>query len=585
METVRRQVNFSFGHCWLACGITLAVGCGDMGDDGTGPMPDPDTTESPAAFTCNPGSKDVCEDGVARKAALQVGFNDRLLGYKWPLDPTHHDTDFAPAIQQGLAPQMIRFPGGTVGMWFDWDGSEGAPNFGTMDAGGTYCGPYGAALKTTPSPYDMSAGMDSVDQTFNHSLKKLSTEMDPASKEVLFDLNLLTSYFDKQNQMLQQAASTYGIPIRRVELGNELYLGSNTLNAGGSCHIFTAAYPRSSDYAAVANAWSAQLHAQYPGVKVAALANASYSDGTPNRAGAWNHDLRFGPTPITSDVDALTIHVYFTANGTACTDGSTMFSSASDFIGANIAKGSHVTEPTTSDPSGVDDQYGVLGNPSQYALGTSKKEIWVTEYGLLGGARGYWRKWGEGLGLLGYTMKLMADPRVTVLLDQQLIWALWSPGCSLDSSDSQGTLACVPYSPTGLGIAMRELSAMLRDANASASQTYHLNFSSNVQTKHSICDYRGQPFTYSTLQGWSAGADATKQTILANLDADTKTLEVSGIYPASSYPTVRVRTLSDDPDAYVLDGTVNTTDWTTVARVGGKLRIQLPPFSIVRLAP
>ena len=175
-----------------------------------------------------------------------------------------------------LNPQILRFFGGSTANYWDWQTGQYIDN------------PYAqqAYSRQPPKPVMLSDW----------------AALANASNAVpLFNLNVMTSTLDHQLLMLQTAQDTYGLPIRYVELGNELYR-----DRPGAA----ATFPSGDVYGTLATQWIAAIKAAFPGVRVAACGH-SVKNSNPNwgdpREPAWNQTML---TTLQGE-DALTFHTYW----------------------------------------------------------------------------------------------------------------------------------------------------------------------------------------------------------------------------------------------------------------------------------
>ncbi len=117
----------------------------------------------------------------------------------------------------------------------------------------------------------------------------------------MFDLNIVTSTLDDQLNMLHEAEAL-GMPVRYVELGNELY--------DASMPIYTEKFPTGADYAIEANKWIPAIRREFPNVKIAVSGWDDSNPATaryPGRVRRWNAGL----LGIVHGEDAVVIHTYW----------------------------------------------------------------------------------------------------------------------------------------------------------------------------------------------------------------------------------------------------------------------------------
>src|SRR6202044_1242840 len=186
-----------------------------------------------------------------------------------------------------FAPGVIRYPGGTVANYWSWPGGWFQP--------GEWPGEPAKA--------------------FNDPLPVFGTGVAAAGATPLFDLNTVTingaigsdadntTMLDQQLQALRSAAGD-GLPVKMVELGNELYQ-SGYISTGPDGQDYTERFPSAADYATQMNAWISALHTAFPGVQVAAVAtDGNDVAGIAPRRSSWNASV----LPLLKGEDAVTIH-------------------------------------------------------------------------------------------------------------------------------------------------------------------------------------------------------------------------------------------------------------------------------------
>lgn len=215
-----------------------------------------------------------------------------------------------------LDPGTLRWPGGTGADFFDW--RTGRP---TRNA-----------------------------KSYSFTLAELEKAYKATGATPVFDLNVLApgnrTNTSNQLQMLERAQSL-GIPIKYVEIGNELY-------GGGSGGAFQAAYPSGTAYGRTVALYVKALHARFKGVQVAA--DGCLHPSTP-RQRRWNAEMLAAATGSGAP-DAVIFH---------------------DYPGA-------VYKPFTSAdvPFLLEGPYAALGQLDQAARSVNGKPLWITEYNFRG---------------------------------------------------------------------------------------------------------------------------------------------------------------------------------------------------------
>ncbi|HEY1737986.1 MAG TPA: hypothetical protein VGI86_04715 [Acidimicrobiia bacterium] len=176
-----------------------------------------------------------------------------------------------------LSPGVLRL-GGTTAMWIDWRTGQ-----------------------FVDRPDLPQAFRNNMATRQGLTLSDQASIMSATGAVPIFDLNVVTSTLDDQLQMLHQAASL-GMPVRYVELGNELY--------DGSYPTYTQEFPTATDYAVAMNTWITQLHQDFPGVRVAVVGWDDSNPSTPRmpaRIRDWNRDL----LASVHGEDAVVFHTYW----------------------------------------------------------------------------------------------------------------------------------------------------------------------------------------------------------------------------------------------------------------------------------
>jgi hypothetical protein len=209
--------------------------------------------------------------GYHRLASSFAGFNAPFRLNSWEArSPRLH------AAVAGLHPGAIRVFGGTTANYWDWRSGKFFDRPGVP--------PRLRRVSREMSPIHLS------------DWARLVTDADAIP---VFDLNLVTSGLRDQLAMLD-TAQRLGMPIRRIELGNELYY---------SAPLVVDAMPTAASYGRKATRWIAAIKARFPGVRITAS-----GFGYPRRPGderqtGWNRGLR----RTLRGESALSFHDYWPA--------------------------------------------------------------------------------------------------------------------------------------------------------------------------------------------------------------------------------------------------------------------------------
>ena len=117
----------------------------------------------------------------------------------------------------------------------------------------------------------------------------------------VFDLNMVTSTLPDQLEMLS-AAKQLGMPIRRIELGNELYYRAP---------LVVKAFPTAAAYGREASRWIAAIKARYPKAQIAAVGLGYPPAAGDERQASWD---RAGSPHASRRGCALAFHAYWPAS-------------------------------------------------------------------------------------------------------------------------------------------------------------------------------------------------------------------------------------------------------------------------------
>ena len=255
-----------------------------------------------------------------------------------------------------LAPEAIRVFGGTTANFWDW-------------RRGTF---------VSRAPVVIPSELASARARVSIPLRDWARLVRAADATPVFDLNLVSSTLADQLAMLH-AARALGMPITRVELGNELYLGR-----------YAALFPDGATYGSVATQWASALKATFPGVRVAAVGFVSRGAAAPRsaRERGWNA----GVLSTLRGLDALAFHPYFRSGLQAHSS----LRSARAVTAMLVQSSVRWTQV----------RFQVL---SQLPRGMS---AWLTEFNLFDRKAPVHTTWAQGLALGSYSLDELADPHV-----------------------------------------------------------------------------------------------------------------------------------------------------------------------------
>ncbi|MEN8203125.1 MAG: T9SS type A sorting domain-containing protein [Bacteroidota bacterium] len=210
---------------------------------------------------------EVSEKNYTREMPV-IGFNGNTTG-----GPSWINTDFRNRVES-LNPQIIRYPGGNLSNWWDWENRW----FVSNPSYNGYPLPDGYASKEY-----IPIGMD-----------EYNLIVDQVGNQTLFCLNIATDTLEHQIEMLKYAESL-GIEIKYIELGNELNFAGNDIGP--------MVFPTAGDYARTCNVWIDSIRNHFPDAEIA-LVGENRNDA---RAEYWNDSMYM----IVADFDAITHHDYY----------------------------------------------------------------------------------------------------------------------------------------------------------------------------------------------------------------------------------------------------------------------------------
>lgn len=215
------------------------------------------------------------------------GIPDAFFGFNGAsvIQTINIDLLLDPKLQKQLATfptQLIRVPSGTAAQWIDWR--------------------TGTFVDDPSSPF-ASIGSDRRPVTMDDWAKLIRT----TKATPVWDLNVLTSSLDDQIAMLH-AAEKLGMPVRYVELGNELWDARS---------IYPTVYPSGAAYAETMNTWIPALREHFTDIQIAVSGadptDEFFSNVFGERYRRWNGEV----LATIHGADAIAIHPYWTLPGRA----------------------------------------------------------------------------------------------------------------------------------------------------------------------------------------------------------------------------------------------------------------------------
>lgn len=379
------------------------------------------------------------------------------------------------SVLKKFSPGVIRYPGGTVANYWSWPDGWFQPG------------------KWPGEPA----------QAVNDTLPVFGTGLAAFGASPLFDLNTVTingaigsaaentAQLDQQLQALQSAAGD-GLPVKMVELGNELYQ-SGYISTGPDGQDYAKRFPSAADYATQMNAWISALHSAFPGVKVAAVAtDANDVNGISPRRSTWNASV----LQLLKGEDAVTIH-----------DNLRVFDASSSPATVLAYPYLHVQK---------------LKAHELALFHSDHLPVWVTEFNLADQTPGhvFQGTWLHGMFVAAQALLYTGDPDITYAGLNATIGAASAPIFSSTQGFGSGGPATVRLALTAAGTTLSMIQAAFH--RASAAQVLSFSPSPALGTT-------GAP----ALLGQVLTTQGGPEVLLANLSSQPVTLDVSAVLPGA----------------------------------------------------
>lgn len=282
---------------------------------------------------------------------------------------------------------ILRIPGGTTSQWLDWR--------------------TGRFLTAADSPF---AGVPSSRPPI--TMRRWASIVRATGATPLWDLNVLTSTLPDQLAMLR-AAGRLGMPVRYIELGNELW---------DPRPPYPTVFPTGAAYGRAMTPWIRALRLRYPHALIAVsgadetVPSLLATVGGPRYRG-WNAAL----LSTVRGENAIAIHPYWTLPGVA-------------------TPGSSVRATLLAGP----DHWDAFTRQTLGRL-PARLPVWLTEYNqssLL--TSGGTQLWAQALSVSAVALDQLADARVTMSLLHDIVGGLANP-------QDHGTAEVFPLFTDGFG--------------------------------------------------------------------------------------------------------------------------------------
>lgn len=293
-----------------------------------------------------------------------------------------------PINLRGLGFQHLRFPGGNVANYYDWTTGD---------------------MLTPDSPHPHHGT-----RAENYRLDQLLTAYQATGIQPVFVLNLSTSYriegyssaLESQLAMLRYAQQI-GLPIERVELGNEFYAAVYDEQTYALSEVQMRGFLDAADYYSTATTWAQQIKSEFPSAKVALVDTVvrSIDVTNQNRKYFWNRDLN---ALDLSAIDALTRHYYSDAGLLDLQD-----------VSGSLAEIQQQQWEAFQAPNGPDRMIGtafsLMADVKQHTQVSTGIPLWITEFNLMDKVGPTARTWTSALFSAAMLYEMFADPSAELI--------------------------------------------------------------------------------------------------------------------------------------------------------------------------
>ena len=386
------------------------------------------------------------------------------------------------AVLKKFGPGVIRYPGGTAANYWSWADGWFEP--------GNWPGEPAKAVDDTLPVFGTGLAAAAATPLFNLNTVTDDGAIGSAAEN--------TAMLDQQLQALHAAAAD-GLPVKMVELGNELYQ-SGYIDTGPNGQDYARRFPTAAGDATQMNAWISAIHSAFPAAKVAAVGtDANDVSGISQRRRNWNADV----LPVLKGEDAVTIH-----------DNLRVFDAS---------------EPPAAVLAFPYLHFQKLEAHELALFRADKLPVWVTEFNLADLTKGhvFQGTWLHGLFVAAQALLFSSDPDITYAgLNDTVGTAASAPIFDGSQGFGSGGPKTVPLALSAAGTTLATIQAALRRA----SSAQPLAFSPAPPLGST-----GAPAVLGEELATPAGPEA----LLVNLSAQPVTLSLSSIF-AGGYQATQI---------------------------------------------
>ncbi len=404
------------------------------------------------------------------------GFNAQMMR-----GPSWKASGFVEQVSK-LNPQVIRYPGGTVASYWDWEAGWLQDGIELQNA-----------WKNIPrSPI---------------TLEDLKWACDHTGAKPVFVLNMIHSNIKEQLRMLRHADSI-GLQIEMVEFDNEVYLGRE---------VYAKRFADADAYVKECAVWQTMIQKEFPGIKFGFAAHASRGQGGNSskkyvvRTTNWNRALNLSG----HEGNAIILHNYsgsglrYLSGNKDRSDLELWNKTFNDSATPEVILG--IPFSTWSDLQNSDIKY----------FGPDRK-IWITEYNMFEREGIVAGTWTHGLYALLQTLLMTADPQVELLCYHNLVTSAQFGAIYYSNDAFHKALHPVPTQLYGLSAAGMTL-AIYGEALNKSDKIQQLSIENNEMNS----TFRGRK--YPDVIGFSFNKPSSSDLLLLNLSDQKKAIKLEGI--------------------------------------------------------
>ncbi len=445
------------------------------------------------------------------------------------------------AVKQ-LKPRVLRFPGGTIADFWDWQRGGILADLSNINA----------------RQYPGIFRSPRVRQYTASKLEEVKAGLTATQTKPLWVLNILTSDLSSQLAMLRKARDL-GINVDYIQIGNEAYFG-----LPDNLRLF----PTSDDYAKLAREWTKAVKKEFPKAKVAVIGPShNYLDRgnrRDTRIQFWNDSVLATALP---ESDAIAFHLYYDTN-----------------IIPN--RRSETTYPFFTQ----EDVPIILSLPffnwqktkanSQFQAVSNSKEIWITEYNIMeslepmeGSSPKLIGTWSHGLQNITLSLLFLEDSRINLICNHVLVGTSQFGAILADEKqiginsfiNPSQPMKADPFGLSASGSALRLLGEVIENMT----EARKINFSTNP-----MVTVKNQ-FKYPSLQGWLFNNSLERRAIIINLSSEVVEVNIDSVFDKS----VDYEQVSGHPRDLVAKPGILKESKGTASK-----QIQLPAYSVTKLS-